>query len=88
MPYVNKARPYKKEYEQYHSSDEQKKNRAKRNAARKQMEKKGVVKKGDGNDVDHKTPISKGGTNKKSNLRVIKKSSNRSFARKSDHSVK
>ena len=52
------------------------------------MEKKGVVKKGDGNDVDHKTPISKGGTNKKSNLRVIKKSSNRSFARKSDHSVK
>jgi 5-methylcytosine-specific restriction endonuclease McrA len=88
MPYVNKARPYKKEYEQYHSSEEQKKNRAKRNSARKQMEKKGVVTKGDGKDVDHKTPISKGGTNKKTNLRAIKKSANRSFARNSDRSVR
>ena len=88
MPYVNKPRPYKKEYEQYHSSEEQKKNRAKRNAARNEMEKKGAVKKGDGKDVDHKKPLSKNGTNKKSNLRVVNKSSNRSFARNSDHSVK
>jgi 5-methylcytosine-specific restriction endonuclease McrA len=88
MPYVNKARPYKKEYEQYHSSEEQKKNRAKRNSARKQMEKDGVVKKGDGKDVDHKKPISKGGTNKKTNLRAIKKSANRSFARNSDRTVR
>jgi hypothetical protein len=88
MPYINKARPYKKEYEQYHSSEEQKKNRAKRNSARKQMEKDGVVKKGDGKDVDHKKPISKGGTNKKTNLRAIKKSANRSFARNSDRTVR
>lgn len=88
MPYVNKPRPYKKEYEQYHSSEEQKKNRAKRNAARRKLKKAGRVRKGDGKDVDHKTPISKGGSNGNGNLRVVSKSSNRSFARNSDSSVK
>lgn len=88
MPYVNKPRPYKKEYEQYHSSQEQKKNRAKRNAARRKLEKAGRVLKGDGKDVDHKTPISKGGGNGDGNLRVKSKGSNRSFARNSDSSVK
>ena len=40
-------RNYKKEYENYHSSPKQKKNRAARNAARAAMLKKGKVKKGD-----------------------------------------
>lgn len=61
----------------YQASEEQKKNRAKRNKARKEMEKEGKVKKGDGKDVDHKKPLSKGGSNDKSNLRVKDKSSNR-----------
>lgn len=88
MPYVNKPRPYKKEYDQYHSSPEQKKNRAARNAARNAMEKAGKVKKGDGKDVDHKKPLSKGGSTGTSNLRVVPKSKNRSFRRNSDHSIK
>jgi len=88
MPYVNKKRPYKKEYEQYQGSEEQKKNRAKRNAARRKLMKQGRVKKGDGKDVDHKKPISKGGSNKKGNLRVKSASANRSFSRNSDRSVK
>ena len=88
MPYVNKKRPYKKEYEQYQGSEEQKKNRAKRNAARRELEKQGRVKKGDGKDVDHKKPISKGGSNGKGNLRVKAASANRSFSRNSDRSVK
>jgi hypothetical protein len=70
-------RNYKKEYKNYHSKDEQKKNRAKRNAARKTMEKAGKVSKGDGKDVDHKKKLSKGGTNAKGNLRVKSKSANR-----------
>jgi hypothetical protein len=88
MPYVNKPRPYKKEYEQYQGTEEQKKNRAKRNAARNKLLKSGAVSKGDGKDVDHAVPLSKGGTNSRSNLRTKPASKNRSFARKSDHSVK
>jgi len=77
MPYVNKPRPYAKEYAEYHSTDEQKKNRAKRNAARRSMEKDGRVSKGDGKDVDHIKPLSKGGAAGKSNLRVVSRSANR-----------
>jgi hypothetical protein len=43
--------------------------------------KEGRVEKHDGKDVDHKTPIAKGGGNKRSNLRVQSKSANRSFKR-------
>jgi 5-methylcytosine-specific restriction endonuclease McrA len=88
MPYVNKPRPYKKEYEQYQGTEEQKKNRAKRNAARNKLEKSGSVSKGDGKDVDHVKPLSKGGSNDSSNLSVKTASANRSFKRKADRSVK
>lgn len=75
------ARNYKAEYQNYQGRPEQIANRAKRNAARAAMEKKGVVSKGDGKDVDHKTPIAKGGGNGTGNLRAVPKSQNRSFAR-------
>jgi hypothetical protein len=75
------SRNYKKEYDNYHAKPEQKKKRAARNSARATMEKAGKVKKGDGKDVDHKRPLAKGGSNKKSNLRVTPKSKNRSFKR-------
>jgi hypothetical protein len=81
-------RDYKKEYKNYQGTEEQKKNRAKRNAARREMEKEGRVHKGDGKDVDHKKPLIKGGSKAKSNLRVVSKSSNRSFPRKKDASMK
>ena len=74
-------RDYRKEYDNYHSKPEQTKTRAKRNAARSAMEKAGKVKKGDGKDVAHKKPLSKGGTNEKSNLKVASRSKNRSFPR-------
>jgi hypothetical protein len=74
-------RDYKKEYQNYQGKPEQIANRTKRNAARSEMEKKGVVSKGDGKDVDHKTPIAKGGGNGSGNLRAVPKSANRSFAR-------
>ena len=74
-------RNYRDEYQNYQGRPEQIENRAKRNAARATMEKKGVVRKGDGKDVDHRTPIAKGGGNGSGNLRAVPKSQNRSFAR-------
>lgn len=68
-------RNYKKEYQNYHSKPEQKKNRANRNKARRIMEQEGRVSKGDGKDVDHKNRNTY--DNSKSNLRVMLKKYNR-----------
>jgi len=70
-------RNYKKEYREYHGKPSQIKARAQRNSARKKMEALGRVKKGDGKEVDHKVPISKGGSNNGKNLRVVSRSINR-----------
>ena len=88
MPYVNKPRPYKKEYEQYDGTPEVIKKRAARNKARRLMQQAGLVHKGDGKDVDHKTPLSKGGTTERGNLRVQSAHDNRSYPRKSNHKPK
>ena len=68
-------RDYKSEYENYHSSKEQKERRAARNLARAKMERAGKVSKGDGKDVDHKDRNPS--NNNPSNLRVQSKSTNR-----------
>ena len=70
-------RNYRKEYDNYQGTAEQKKRRASRNAARTKMAKAGLVKKGDGKDVHHTTgnPLN----NKK--LSVKPASKNRSIAR-------
>lgn len=81
-------RDYRAEYDRYQGTEEQKKNRAKRNAARRDAEKRGLVRKGDGKDIDHKTPISKGGGNGRANLRAVPASQNRSFPRNPDGSMK
>ena len=82
MPYMtNGKRDYKKQYEKYDGKEDVKKDRAKRNGARRQLEREGKVSKGDGKDVDHKKPLSKGGSNSRSNLRVKSSSANKSFAR-------
>jgi hypothetical protein len=89
MPFMtNGKRDYKKQYAKYDGKEEVKKDRAKRNGARRMLEREGKVSKGDGKDVDHKKPLSKGGGNGKSNLRVTSKSSNRSFARKKNGAMK
>ena len=88
MPYVNKPRPYKKEYEQYDGTPAVKKKRAARNKARRMMEREGLVHKGDGKDVDHKRPLSKGGAATRGNIRVKSATANRSYKRNADGSVK
>lgn len=72
-------RDYKKEYDNYHSSPEQKKRRASRNTARAKLMKSGKVSKGDGKDVTHRNGNPK--DNKSGNLGVASKSKNRSFPR-------
>lgn len=84
----NGKRDYKREVALYTSKPEVKKKRAMQNAARAQAMKEGLARKGDGKDVDHKRPLSKGGTNSRSNLRVVDSASNRSFARNADGSLK
>ena len=73
-------RNYKREYETYQGTEQQKKNRAMRNAARAKLMKAGKVKKGDGKDVAHVVALDKGGSNK-NGLRVTSRSANRSFDR-------
>jgi hypothetical protein len=46
------------------------------------------VHKGDGKDVDHKKPLSKGGATTRNNLKAVPASANRSYKRNKDHSVK
>lgn len=72
-----KKRDYKAEYKKYHSTPEAKKDRAKRNKNRRQFERDGRVSKGDGKEIDHKIPLSKGGGNGDSNLRVVDQKTNR-----------
>lgn len=72
-----RKRNYRKEYDTYHGTEEQKKNRAKRNSARRRMKRAGRVKKGDGREVDHKKPLSQGGGNGRRNLRVVSRRKNR-----------
>jgi hypothetical protein len=82
------ARNFRAEYDAYHGKPEQIKKRAARVKARRMLEKEGKVHKGDGMDVDHVKPLSKGGTSARSNLRVKPKSANRSFARTSSGAMK
>lgn len=84
MPYVNKARPYKKEYKQQLDRGEHE-NRMERQRARRALDKKGIDRKG--KDVSHVKPLSKGGSNK-DGYRLQSPSKNRSFKRNKDSSVK
>lgn len=82
MPYMKKGkRNYKLEYELYHARPEQRHNRSLRTTARNEAIQEGRVSRGDGKDLDHVKPLSKGGSNSRSNTRVTTQSSNRSFAR-------
>lgn len=83
--------PYKRDYQkenEYKSRPDQIKKRVARNKARRMMEREGLVSKGDGKHVDHKKPLSKGGSNSRSNLRVRSASANSSYPRNSDGSMK
>ena len=71
---------YKRNYQREYAIEpkSRRKERANRNLARRQMMRKGKVKKGDGKDVHH---VGGNALNKKSKLKVMAASKNRSYAR-------
>lgn len=78
----SRDRDYGKEYRTYHGTPEQIANRSARNKARRKMEKevgKAALK---GKEVDHKVPLSKGGSNARSNLQVMSRTANRKKSNK------
>jgi len=83
MPYVNKKRPYKKEYQQQKARGEHE-DRMERQRARRTIDKNGVDKnkngkadKREGKDVSHNKPLSRGGSNK-DGVKIESRSANRS----------
>lgn len=88
MPYMTAGkRDYKREVKLYTSRPEVVAKRVEQNKARRMMMKAGKAHKGDGKDVDHKKPLSKGGKTTMSNLRSVSKGSNRSFSRRANGSM-
>jgi hypothetical protein len=88
MPYVNKPRPYKKEYQQQKARGELD-NRMERQRARRAMDKNGRDADGDGTadaregkDIAHRKALSRGGSNG-NGVRVESAAVNRSFKRNS-----
>lgn len=88
MPYVNKPRPYKKEYEQQKARGEHE-HRMERQRGRRSIDKTGTDANGngkadrrEGKDVAHVRALDKGGSNK-DGLRIQSVAKNRSFRRDS-----
>ena len=84
MPYVNKPRPYKKEYEQQKERGEHP-DRMERQRARRKLDAKGVDRCGKG--VAHVKALSKGGSNS-DGVKLQSPHKNRSFKRNADGSMK
>ena len=63
----------------YNKKPSVQKKRVANNKARREAIADGRVAKGDGKDVDHKKPLAKGGSTKKSNTRVVSQKKNRGW---------
>jgi hypothetical protein len=92
MPYVNKPRPYKKEYQQQLARDEHG-DRMERQRARRSVDKtgkdgngNGVADRREGKDIAHKRALSKGGSNK-DGFFIQDSGANRSFRRNSSRGL-
>lgn len=92
MPYMKKlangksVRDYQKQNEKYDSKPKVKRNRAMRNKAHKMMEDKIGHK--TSMDVGHKKAMSKGGKTSLGNIFLQSSSSNKSFSRNKDGSMR
>ena len=93
MPYVNKPRPYKKEYQQQKARGEHA-DRMERQRARRAIDKtgkdanhNGEADRREGKDVAHVKALSKGGSNA-DGVRIESAARNRSFSRSSSGALK
>ena len=84
------SKNYKRNYKQEAATEPKvrKQYRLERNKARNELIKEGKVARGDGKEVDHKVPLSKGGSAARSNLRVRSASANHSYKRTSSGAMK
>lgn len=80
----SKNRDWKREYQLQKKRGEDK-DQLLRQKARQLYDREGINRKG--KDIDHEVPLSKGGSNSRSNLRLTSRRANRSYKRKSDHSI-
>lgn len=92
MPYVNKPRPYKKEYKQQLARNEGRA-RLERQRAREKFDQKntdadndGTADAREGKDLAHRVALSNGGSNKHG-VKVESASANRSFKRNGNHKL-
>lgn len=81
----SKHRDWKHEYQLQKKRGEDK-DQLVRQKARQMYDRKGIDR--EGKDIDHKVPLSKGGSNSTGNLRLTSRKANRSYARNKDGSVK
>jgi len=70
---VARDRDYAKEYSEYHSRPEQRRNRSERNKGRRHLK----LRVGDGMEADHKRPLARGGSFSKRNLQALTMRENR-----------
>lgn len=66
----------------YNKRPDVQRKRVMNNKARRQAIAEGRAKKGDGTHVHHKKPLDKGGSNSKSNQKVVKASTNKGWRKK------
>lgn len=76
---AKKKRNYRKEYDTYHAKPKQRANRSKRNGARRKL---GLAV-GNPKEADHKKSLKAGGSNGRSNLRAVSRTTNRRKGSKS-----
>ena len=89
MPYMKDGkRDYKRQGELQDSKPEARAHRAANVKQNRDLAKAGIGHKGDGLDASHKVAHSKGGGAAPSNTKLESASSNRSFARNADGSMK
>jgi hypothetical protein len=81
IEFIHEKVDYKKAYKKYHSSKKAKKQRAQRNRIGRLL-KKFDIDIPDGYEIDHITPISKGGTNNINNIRLVPRGYNRKLGQK------
>lgn len=82
MPSKERTPAMKKADNEYQARPEQVAKRVARNKARREAIRDGLVKKGDGKDIDHKKMLDSGGSNDKSNRRVMDAKENRAWRKR------
>ena len=83
---ATKPRDYKREWQLASASEAKRQAHRDRDLARRTYDKKGIAR--TGMEIDHRVPLSKGGSSGTSNTRLLTPSNNKSFPRTKTGAVK